>query len=81
MAFSAVLVSVTVSHARSAPPGASRPDELTRLAIVARRPLSPLILFELLSAATFVLLLVLFWRRNQTTYKRRYSQWERSFLL
>ena len=40
----------------------------------------PLTLFALLSAATFLLLLVLFWRHNQTTYKRRYSQWERSFL-
>jgi hypothetical protein len=41
---------------------------------------SPLTLFALLSAATLLLLLVLFWRHNQTTYKRRYSQWERSFL-
>ena len=40
----------------------------------------PLILFALLSAATFLLLLVLFWRHNQSTHKRRYSQWERSFL-
>ena len=40
----------------------------------------PLTLFTLLSAATFLLLLVLFWRHNQFTYKRRYSQWERSFL-
>jgi len=40
----------------------------------------PLILFALLSAATFLLLLVLFWRHNQSAYKRRYSQWERSFL-
>jgi len=40
----------------------------------------PLILFSRLSAVTSVLLLVLFWRHNQTTYKRRYSQWERSFL-
>jgi len=38
----------------------------------------PLTLFTLLSAATF--LLVLFWRHNQTTYKRRYAHWERSFL-
>jgi len=28
----------------------------------------------------FLLLLVLFWRHNQSTHKRRYSQWERSFL-
>jgi hypothetical protein len=39
----------------------------------------PLTLFALLSAATFLLLLVLFWRHNQSTHKRRYSQWERSF--
>ena len=41
---------------------------------------SPLTLFALLSAATFLLLLVLFWSHNQFTYRRRYSQWERSFL-
>ena len=40
----------------------------------------PLILFSGLSAATLLLLLVLFWRHNQFTYKRRYSQRERSFL-
>ena len=40
----------------------------------------PLILFSGLSAVTFLLLLVFFWRHNQSTYKRRYSQWERSFL-
>jgi len=40
----------------------------------------PLTLFTFIAAATFLLLLVLFWRHNQTTHKRRYSQWERSFL-
>jgi hypothetical protein len=40
----------------------------------------PLTLFTLLSAASFLLLLVLSWRNNQFTYKRQYSQWERSFL-
>jgi hypothetical protein len=40
----------------------------------------PLIRFSLLSAATLLLLLVLFWAHNQSTYKRRYSKWERSFL-
>jgi hypothetical protein len=40
----------------------------------------PLTLFALLAAATFLLLLVLFWRHNQSVYRRRYSQWERSFL-
>ena len=39
----------------------------------------PLTLFALLSAATFLLLLALFWRHNQFTYKRRSFQWERSF--
>ena len=40
----------------------------------------PLILFSGLSAVTLLLLLVLFWRHNQSAYKRRYSQWERPFL-
>jgi len=40
----------------------------------------PLTLFALLSAATFLLLLVLFWKHNQCAHKRRYSQWARSFL-
>src|SRR2546429_4758154 len=41
---------------------------------------TPLIVFSWLSAVTFLLLLVLSWRHNQSTHKRRYSQWERSFL-
>ena len=40
----------------------------------------PLVLWSGLSAVTFLMLLVLFWRHNQSTHKRRYSQWERSFL-
>ena len=40
----------------------------------------PLVLWSGLSAVTFLLLLVLFWRHNQSTRKRRYSQWERSLL-
>ena len=40
----------------------------------------PLVLWSGLSAVTFLLLLVLFWRHNQFAHKRRYSQWERSFL-
>ena len=40
----------------------------------------PLALFALLSADTFLLLLVLLWRHNQSTHKRRYCQWERTFL-
>ena len=40
----------------------------------------PLVLWSGLSAVTFLLLLVLFWRHNRSAYKRLYSQWERSFL-
>jgi len=40
----------------------------------------PLTVFALLSTATLLLSLVLFWRHNHTTHKRRYSQWERLFL-
>ena len=40
----------------------------------------PLTLFALLSAATFLLMLVLLWRHNQSAYKRRYSLWQRSFI-
>ena len=40
----------------------------------------PLTVFALLSTATLLLSLVLFWRHNQFTYRRWYSQWERSFL-
>ena len=40
----------------------------------------PLIRFSGSSAVTFLLLLVLFWRHNQSAYKRRYSEWESSFL-
>jgi len=42
--------------------------------------LPPLVLWSGLSAVTFLLLLVLFWRHNQSTHMRRYSQWERSLL-
>ena len=40
----------------------------------------PLIRFFRISVAIFLVLLVLFWRHNQFTHKRRYSRWERSFL-
>jgi transcription elongation factor Elf1 len=33
-----------------------------------------------MSVVIFLVLLVLFWRHNQFAYKRRYSQWDRSFL-
>jgi hypothetical protein len=41
---------------------------------------APLILFSGISVVTLLLLLVPFRTHNQTTYQRRYSQWERSFL-
>src|SRR5436853_2677799 len=40
----------------------------------------PLVLWSGLSAVTFLLLLVFFWRHNQSTHKRRSSQRERSLL-
>jgi hypothetical protein len=40
----------------------------------------PLILFFRIAVVILLLLVVLFWRHNQFAYKRRYSQWERSFL-
>ena len=51
--------------------GTKKPSALLSLSLT---------LFSGLSAVTFLLLLVLFWRHNQTTYKRRYAHWERSFL-
>ena len=41
----------------------------------------PLIVFSGLSVFTFLLLLVLFSRHNQSAYKRQYYQWERSARL
>jgi len=52
-------------------------NSITKNSVAVLSP--PVTLFALLSAAKFLLLLVLFWKHNQTTYKRRYSQWERSF--
>ena len=76
------------SH-RNAPPGYSKAaveagwivfyiNTITKNSAAVWSP--PLTLFTLLSIATFLMLLVLFWRHNQTTYKRRYAHWERSFL-
>ena len=57
---------------------ASYTNSITKNSAVVLSP--PLTFFALLSAVTFVLLLVLFGRHNQSTHERRYSQWERSFL-
>ncbi len=40
----------------------------------------PLTLFALISAAIFVLLLLLVWRHNHSTYARQYAAWDSSFL-
>ena len=53
-------------------------NTLTNTSAVVLSP--PLILFSRLSAITFLLLLVLFWRHSHFACKRRYSRWERSFL-
>jgi hypothetical protein len=39
-----------------------------------------LVLFPALSAVTFLSMLILFWKHNQFAYKRKYAQWDRSFL-
>jgi hypothetical protein len=41
---------------------------------------TPLTLFALISAATFVLLLFFVWRHNHSTYARRYAEWDLSFI-
>jgi len=41
---------------------------------------APLTLAALFSAIIFMVLLLLIWRHNHSTYKREYSKWDRSFL-
>jgi hypothetical protein len=41
---------------------------------------TPLIFFALICAATFVLLLSFVWRHNHSTYARRYTKWDLSFI-
>jgi len=40
----------------------------------------PLTLFGAVSASIFVLLLLLVWRHNHSTYPRCYAEWDRSFI-
>ena len=41
---------------------------------------APLTLFVLISGATFVLLLLLVWRHNHSSYQTQYDQWDKSFI-
>jgi len=41
---------------------------------------APLTLFALISGAIFVLLLLLVWKHNRSTYQRQYAEWDRSFI-
>lgn len=40
----------------------------------------PLTFFILISAAIFALLLFLVWKHNNTAYKKRFAEWDRSFI-
>ena len=40
----------------------------------------PLAFFALISAAIFVFLLFLVWKRNHSSYRTRYAEWDRSFI-
>ncbi len=39
----------------------------------------PLTFFTLISAAIFAFLLILVWKHNDSTYKQRFAEWDRSF--
>lgn len=40
----------------------------------------PLTIYTVLSAGVFILLFVLFWRQNHSTFQRQYAEWDRSFI-
>ena len=40
----------------------------------------PLTIYSVLSVGVFVLLVVLFWKHNHSTYPRQYAEWNRSFI-
>ncbi len=40
----------------------------------------PVKLYAVLAPAAFILLVVLFWRHNHSTYQRQYTQWNQSFI-
>lgn len=41
---------------------------------------APVTVFGLISATILVLLLLLVWKHNHSTYKRQYAEWDRCFL-
>ena len=41
---------------------------------------APLTLFSLISGLIFILLLFVIWRHNNSTYRRRYAEWDHSFV-
>ena len=41
---------------------------------------APLTLFALIFAAAFALLLVFVWKHNHSTYQKRFTEWDRSFI-
>jgi hypothetical protein len=41
---------------------------------------APLTFFALISAASFALLLFLVWKHNNFTYKKRFAEWDSSFI-
>ena len=43
-------------------------------------PSTPLTLFALIYSAIFVLLLLLVWRHNHSSYQTQYAQWDKSFI-
>jgi transcriptional regulator with XRE-family HTH domain len=40
----------------------------------------PVQIYAVLLSGAFILLFILFWRHNRSTYPRQYSQWDRSFI-
>jgi hypothetical protein len=40
----------------------------------------PLTLFSLITAAIFAFVLFLVWKHNNTTYQKRFAEWDRSFI-
>ena len=40
----------------------------------------PLTIYSLLSAGVFVVLFLVYWKHNHSSYPRQYAQWDRSFI-
>jgi hypothetical protein len=41
---------------------------------------APLTAFGVISGVVFVLLMLILWRHNHSTYQRRFAEWDRSFI-